>query len=78
MLDDPVRRDIDADVGHVEDHESDIEFVAGEVQVINKAIDFRIADIRSVGREYRVVINSRSTDLSMNASNQIPNSHGMM
>ena len=52
MLDDPVRWYIDANVGYIEDHESDIEFVAGELQVINKAVDFGIADIRSADGEY--------------------------
>ena len=52
MLDDPVRWYIDANVRYIEDHESDIEFVAGEVQVINKAVDFGIADIRSADGEY--------------------------
>lgn len=45
MLDNPIRWDIDADVGYIEDNESDVELVAGELQIINETINLRIPNI---------------------------------
>jgi hypothetical protein len=49
-LEQPVGGDIDQDVENVEDRERDVVLVAGEVQVVDEAIDFGIPDLGSYVR----------------------------
>lgn len=44
----PVGRDVDEDIKDVEDGKRDVVFVAIEVQVIDEAVDFGIADLEHI------------------------------
>lgn len=45
MFEDKIARNIDADVWNVENSQSNVEFIAIEVEIFNKAVDFGIADV---------------------------------
>lgn len=48
MFDYPVGGNIDDDVGYVKDDESNVKLVTSQVQIVNHAVNFGIADIASV------------------------------
>jgi hypothetical protein len=77
MLDDPVGRHIDEDVGHVEDNKGDIELRAVHSQVFSQTVDSGVADVGAIDE-------GEAVDLAIVLSrvhatySQITNSHGMM